>query len=175
MTFMERWGTLCIMLCSMVLGAALYGSWLNAKHEATVSGLKSGYATDLANARAADLQALQDAQTRADALTLGLQNMQTSLTQKSKEVRDALATQTTGRACLLSGAVRVLNDAIASDAAAHLPAPTAGPAAADGAAATDSDIAQWANTAREKYAVCRISLDALIDFYPPTETAPHER
>lgn len=166
MTFFERWGTLCIMLCSMALGAAIYGGWLQAQHEAEVSDLKRGYAANLAEARAADVKALQDAQARADALTLGLQNMQTTLTQKSKEVRDALATQTTGRACLRSGAVRVLNDAIASDAGTHLPTPTAGPAAADGAVATDSDIAQWANTAREKYAVCRIRLDALINFFP---------
>ena len=174
MTPLERWGLLVSHIVVAVFAAAIYGGWLEAGHRAEVAELKRGYATNLADARAADVKALKDAQTRADALTLGLQNMQTDLNQKSKEVRDALATQTTGRACLFSGAVRVLNDAIASDAAAHLPAPTASPAAADGAAATDSDIAQWANTAREKYAVCRIRLDALIDFYPPTETA-HER
>ena len=78
---------------------------------------------------------------------------------------------TTGRACLTGAAVRMLNDDPADYGAAPAVSPATGSSdAADGSAATDTDIGQWVIAARARYATCRQRLDALIDWHTPTNT-----
>jgi len=128
----------------------------------------------------AALRQLQAEQDRGDALTTGLLTQQATIDQLTQEAHRAISTQTTGRACLGSAALRVLNAApgvstrlapASSPAAAHGPATS--PADDEGSAAsssgdefaTDTQIADWAIDAAAQYTTCRNRLDKLIDWH----------
>jgi hypothetical protein len=107
---------------------------------------------------------LLDAQTHGDTLTRQLAAATRAASRLRKERDDALQTATTGRVCLDTAALRVLDGA--PGLAVALPTATSGTAAADGAVATDTDVARWALGAGDQYEECRRRLDALIDFHP---------
>lgn len=122
-------------------------------------------------------------QARGDALTTALLASQTQIDQLSQEAHRGIKTETTGRACLGSGALRVLNSAPglrtelapASGAVATggAPAPAADDAGSprtdtsDGGDefATDTQVGDWAIDAGAQYEVCRTRLDKLIDWH----------
>ena len=121
--------------------------------------------------QAAILQAmnvLSAARKVGDALTADLAAANATA-QTLKDQRDeALTRSTTGRACLGSAALRVLDRAAGT--AAQLPPASGLPAATNAEpAATDTEVARWANTAYGQYAECARRLDALIQF---NESAP---
>ena len=101
-------------------------------------------------------------------------------TKLAKEKQDALRKITTGRACLGDTALRLLNDTGAGGGF-RLLAPSGGafgtPAAAfadsgdaaDGYAASDTDIALWSLYARGEYDRCRGRIDALRKFFNDEE------
>lgn len=119
-------------------------------------------------------------QARGDALTTALLASQTQIDQLSQEAHRGIKTETTGRACLGSGALRVLNRApglrtelapasgiVATGGAAAPAADDAGSAASDGGDefATDTQVGDWAIDAGAQYEVCRTRLDKLIDWH----------
>lgn len=163
----------CLWVRALVLagtGAALSALLVVPHYQAKLATLQRDQAQAQATARAADIETLKHAKRQGDALTLRLQTAESTLAKNQQELQYAIHTQTTGRACLSSGAVRLLNTAGSTDASTHLPAPTPGPVAADGAAATDTDVATWAANARTQYDICRARLNALIDFTQPDPT-----
>lgn len=103
-----------------------------------------------------------DAQARGDVLTRQLSAATRAASRLRKERDHALQLATTGRACLDGAALRVLDGA--PGLRVDLPAATGGAAGADGAVATDTDLARWALDAGEQYEACRGRLGALIDF-----------
>ena len=116
---------------------------------------------------------LQQAQQRGDVLTDELAQRQVQIDKISREKRDAINRLTTGRVCFSSAAVRVLNDDPADyGAATAMPPATGSPDAADGAAATDTDIGHWIVTAKSQYELCRERYHALIDWHaaPPNNS-----
>lgn len=126
------------------------------------------------------LKTLQAEQARGDALSTGLLTQQTHIDQLKEEAHHAITTATTGRTCLDSAAVRVLNRAPGMRTAVT---PTSGTAATHGAAATladdsvdayatDTQIASWAIDAAAQFDTCRTRLDALIDWHTTGQTAP---
>lgn len=162
-------------LLGITLGFALCAAMLVPHYHARIATMERDQAQAVAAARAADIETLQLAKRQGDVLTARLQNTESALHAKQKDLHDAINSQTTGRACLSGSVVRMLNGA-AGDNASDLPTPAASTAAADGATApnsgfaTDTDVAQWAANARAQYETCRARFDALIDFYPPTGT-----
>lgn len=138
-----------------------------------LSDLKAKHSTALAAERSAALTRFQAAQARSDSLQLALNDTEQRLSTKQKDIQREINRNTTGRACLDGRTVGLLNGAAAGRASA-VPAPIGGPAAEDAAAATDTDIATWANTAIEQYNVCRAKLGALIDWFPPTTSTTLE-
>jgi len=127
--------------------------------------------------RAAEV--LQTAADRGDALSTALAQSQAQIDQLSRRRRDAITKNTTGRACLDGPALRLLNGAPGLSVSG-LPEAASGAAAADGAAAantdkpdsgaasitsTDADITGWALDAGAQYATCRARLDTLIDWF----------
>ncbi|WP_180125639.1 hypothetical protein [Rhodoferax sp. BLA1] len=116
---------------------------------------------------------------RGDALTTALLTSQSQIDQLSQEAHRGIKNETTGRACLGGGALRVLNSApglrtqlttTGSTAAAYGPAAAsaddAGTQASSGDEfATDTQIADWAIDAGAQYEICRIRLDKLIDWH----------
>ncbi|HEY0954015.1 MAG TPA: hypothetical protein VGE36_04610 [Roseateles sp.] len=119
--------------------------------------------TRLLAARSAVLQ-LQAAQARGDELTLQLAKRSREAETLSKEKRDALTNVTSGRACLGTAALRVL-DGAPGLRVAGLPAATGSAAAGDGPVATDTDIGQWSIGAGAQYDLCRDRLGALIQWH----------
>jgi prophage endopeptidase len=133
--------------------------------------------------REAARKQLEAEQARGDALTTGLINQQNKINQLTQESQDAIKTATTGRACLGSAAIRVLNaapgmstkltstsGAVAANGPIAAPADDAGSAAPDNGDefATDTQIGSWAIDAAAQYETCRTRLDKLIDWH----TAP---
>lgn len=111
-------------------------------------------------------EALQAAQKRGDALTTTLLAQQLQIDQFKTEKRHAISQATTGRACLNSPTLRLLNDAPGLSVS-DMPAATSGAAAASEPVATDTDIALWVADAAGAFEVCRARLDALIGWHAP--------
>jgi prophage endopeptidase len=148
-----------LIACVAYVGSVMVGYGIGRTDGKAIC--KGDQAAALTKARKDDIAALQAAKDHGDTLTAQLQIAQTTLITKEQEVRNALASKTTGRACLSGDVVRLLNHP-AEDRSASVSAPAAIAAATDGAAATD--VAQWANTARTQYDLCRTRLNALIDW-----------
>ena len=124
---------------------------------------------DAQEARASALEAinarLKTETERGQKLSQELLAAESRLTKTREELRHEITRSTRGRACLDARTVRLLNNA-GRDAAADdaLPKTAGAPDAAHGAAASDTDVAQWAAEARSQYELCRARLDALIDY-----------
>lgn len=108
-------------------------------------------------------QVLQAASDRGDALSAKLAQSQTQIDQLTRSRRNEIAKVTTGRACLDGPALRLL-DGAPGLRVGGLAKTASGTAAADGAAASDTDITGWALDAGAQYETCRNRLDALIDW-----------
>jgi len=166
---------LCAALVAVVfaVGTAAGGYVGRLPLHTELANLRAAHAETARVAALAAAKGLSQAQQRGDALTTALAQRQAQINQLQKDQRDALNRFTTGRACLGSAAVGVLN-------ATTDPAP-AGPelvpqapgsaAAAGGAFATDGDVGHWAIAARAAHDTCRQRLDALIDWHSQ-EPAP---
>jgi hypothetical protein len=105
---------------------------------------------------------LEEAVIRGDDLSQKLLKTEFKLSTIEKERDRALKNQTTGRACLSAGAVRLLNTT--DSGATSLPEAAGRATTTDGAAATDTDVAEWINHAISQYDICRGRLDRLIDY-----------
>lgn len=155
-------------------GGYSYGT--HAEHTervAEVATLKAEHATELAKSERDARERLQAKQAQSDALTARLQETESALKTQSQEDKNAINRVTTGRACLNAATVRVLNGTSKTGTTGiRLPDTGASAPAEDGPAASDTDVATWAEYAREQYETCRGRLSALIDwFVTPTETA----
>ena len=134
---------------------------------AQLAELRTQVGEDQRLAARAAAQRLQDAQARGDALTQQLASQAQQIETLTKERRDALKNTTSGRACLGSASLRVLNGAPGLRVAG-LPEAPGGAVAVDARTATyssDLDIGQWALDAGAQYERCRQRLDALIDWH----------
>lgn len=160
----SSWFAIAVFCIGLGTGVGVTTWGLTARYDANLSAIKLDQERKVSAARADDIETLKLAKRHADALTLQLQVTESTLTKKQKELHDAIRTQTTGRACLSGSVVSLLNNSGSTDGSAHLPASTSGAATADGAAASDTDVADWAANARTQYDICRARLHALIDF-----------
>lgn len=172
---------------AVIVGAGSFAlAWKlgRAPLQVEIAEMKTKRATD---AKAvADAQALRMSQaaTKSNILALALGNATVKNQALTTEISHALQTATDGRACLRGRALSLLSSAPGIRIAA--PMPTAEPAtvaksgspAADSIAAsetetviTDTAASQWIAQAGGLYEVCRLRLDALIDWHPPTQPA----
>ena len=131
----------------------------------TIAKLRAEESERLRLVAQAALERIQDAQTRADFLEKRLAEAdQTRQTQAEEHARE-IKRLTTGRPCLNAGTVRLLNQSAGGLRAPAMPASAGGLAAADAPAASDTDVAGWADNTRRQYDTCRDRLDALIDWH----------
>ena len=165
----SSWFAAAVFCIGLGTGVGVTAWGLTARYDADIAALKLDQERKVAAARADDIETLKLAHRHGDALTLQLQASESTLTKKEKELQDAIRTQTTGRACLSSRTVSLLNNAGSADGGTHLPTPAASPAAADGAAASDTDVAEWIDGARHQYDTCRSRLQALIEWWGDTQ------
>lgn len=132
--------------------------------QAELAQLRTTHAETARLAAQASARQLQAAQVRGDAITHDLAQRQAQIDQLHQDKRHALTRVTTGRPCLSSAAVRLLNDDPA-DYGAAVPQATGSPDAAGATTATDADVGGWAIAARAQYNTCRARLAALIDWH----------
>lgn len=164
------------ILALALAASALGGGWIASKiKDAEIARRDAISAQAQADVTRAALKRLADAQVRGDQLTSRLASLQEQADQLLQERNDAIEKVTTGRACLNSATVRVLNG---NGQGIHAPAvseasrePTAAGSkstvdpSADYEGATDTDVAQWISYAKRYYTVCQDRLQALIDYY----------
>ncbi len=155
-----------IVICGALffMGAAGAAALVSAHKNAEIETLKRTHAEAEAAAAAAALERLQQAQARGDELAQQLAAAETTLQTQAEEASREIARLTTGRRCLDGAVVRLLN-ASQGIRLGTVPPAAGQPAAADGAAASDTDVAQWARVCRTGYDTCRARLDALIGYH----------
>jgi len=132
-------------------------------YQAQIARTEAKHAQAQASAERQARERLQAVQERGDTLTALLNETEAALATQTQEVSREIARRTTGRSCLDADLVRLLNQSADSGSGA-VPPPPGQPAAEDGAAATDTDIAGWIAVAQNQYETCRGRLGALIDF-----------
>ncbi|HJU70368.1 MAG TPA: hypothetical protein VJ603_00825 [Paucimonas sp.] len=146
-------------------GYALGHRLAKADGDAALARLERDHATLETRAAETALARLQEAQARGDALVDRLAAEEASRQTQAQEHAREIKRLTTGRPCLNAGTVRLLNEPAIGFRASTLPASAGGTAAADAAAASDTDVAGWIDNARHQYDACRSRLDALIDWH----------
>ncbi len=151
-------------LIALAVGALTAWSFTSNHYAAEIADMEKTQATALAKAEETARKRLEAEQTRGNVLSDKLAKTETALTQKTQEVSDALSRLTTGRKCLDARVVRVLNGTRNGAAADNVHAATGASDAADGPAATDTDVSGWINLARGQYEKCRARLGGLIEF-----------
>ncbi len=156
-----------LILCAALvgMGALGAGTWVAARKNAEISDMKRDRAEAEAAAAAAAMERLQQAQARGDELAQQLAAAETTLQTQAEEASREIARLTTGRRCLDGAVVRLLNAPSQGIRLGTVPPSAGQPAPADGAAASDRDVAQWARVCRTRYDTCRARLDALIDYH----------
>lgn len=116
---------------------------------------------------------LLQAQRQGQALGQELAAQQRQLQQRKTESRYAVPQATTGRTCLDSAALRLLDSAPGLRiAAGHLSPASSDAVATDGAIATDTDMAYWAIDSAAQYETCRSRLDALVHWHEASDSGP---
>ena len=109
----------------------------------------------------------QKAVTRGDVLAKKASALETESTNRAKEAIKNVPQVTTGKSCLNSAAVRMLNHR-GGDAVPETPskpdAESPADAAADTGGATDTDVAYWAADVISQYEIAAARINALIDY-----------
>jgi prophage endopeptidase len=150
------------LLVSFAIGNISGGMAVHAVLNAELAELKAASASEQAKTQQLYIQRLTAEQARGDELSSRLSQTETQLSQRTEEVSRALQKVTTGRACLNSATVRLLNSAGPDHPA--VPETAGATVAEDAAIATDTDVAGWIGNAQGEYETCRARLNALIDF-----------
>ncbi|MER2539341.1 MAG: hypothetical protein ABTQ26_08880 [Azonexus sp.] len=152
----------------VLLAAAAGGGWLMANYKnVEIAELERERAEENDRSTRAASKTLQAAVLRGDALSARVAAVESASQAQLEENNHAVRRLTSGRPCLDSAAVRLLNDATGIRGTA-VPA-TAGRSAESVAAfASDTDVGLWAASARRQYDTCRGRLAAVADFFEVT-------
>ncbi len=151
-------------LSALLLGATLGWSLGRYPLKAEISQLKADHQKEQIETLSSTLEALQVAKKNGDDLYLVLTKKTQEIEVLKKEKRNALTEVTHNRACLDEPALRVLNNATEINVI-DLPEAANRASPADGAIATDTDIAIWITEAGAQYGQCRARLNALIAWH----------
>lgn len=179
--------TICLLI-GLVIGILMtHGFYVAELADArtTIKSLELQRSTDIASTNAAALNRIQIANARSDALQTKLDITAQRLTITQSEVQREIQRNTTGRACLNQRTVSMLNNRTAErSTTASMSTPVSEPVAASGTiasdtniedeAATDTDIASWANIVITQYSTCKARLDALIAWHLPSGAGQHD-
>ena len=181
--------TLIVPIAAAVLAAALAGTLAYKLGRAPLLlelvQLKAKQATDAKTVADAQALRMSQAQAKGDVLALALGTAVVQNLSLTSRISNDLKTATSGRACLNSRAISLLNQAPGIRIAAPVPEsgaaalaegrataadskPTTDNAAQPEQVITDTALAQWAAQAGGLYETCRLRLDALVDWHAPS-------
>lgn len=156
-----------ILIPIVAFAVSSAGWWFeHLERVAEVATINTTYAKERANEATAALDRLKVAQARGDALETQLAASESARETTKQETSREIARLTTGRACLGSAVVSLLNQPTGLRLGS-MPQPTSEPASADDSVATDTDVGLWINNAKSKFDQCRDKLQALIDWHAP--------
>lgn len=171
-----------IAVTALVLGALGGVAVTLLVKDLEISQLRETQANARLTATVQHLVQLKAAIDRGDQLTRDLHQANASTLALQDRLDHEIEKATTGRACLGTDALRLLDRAAAGPnasapppgkpAATHAGEPAAhatGHDQADAVVASDTDVARWANAAYAQYAQCAQRLNALIDWHTPTD------
>jgi hypothetical protein len=153
-----------VVLTAFLIGAALAGVFERAVKNAEIADLNAAWKAEKAKAAESTLARVSAANVRADKLAGQLAESESARQTQAQENQREIRRLTTGRPCLSGAVVRLLNTPNGLTGRA-LPKAASEPVRADAAAATDTDVALWADFARRAYDTCRGRLQAIADFY----------
>lgn len=136
-----------------------------------ISALHQAYAEERSRAADAAYVALREVVQRSEQLSRQVAEAEAARQLVYEEKTHAIRRLTTGRRCLDSAAVRLLNDAPGLNPNA-LPAAAGQFAGAATAFASDTDVGLWAASARRAYDTCRGRLAAVARFYASDAASP---
>lgn len=161
-----------VSLVTLIFGAGWTANgW---RKDAEISRLKTTWADQSRLAAEKNTAELADAVNRGDDLTRQLNAWQLTLTAFAEEKNREIDRLSTGRRCLDSALVRVLNADHGQQLPGNVPTAASGAVRTDEPAwsdtddrsySTDRDIAGWINRCRTSYDACRARLDKLNDYY----------
>lgn len=144
------------------------------RKDAEIATLKRTQAEATGKADKENTKKLADAQQLSNSLLLQLAGWKATLSEFAKEKNHEIDRLATGRRCLDSALVRVLNRPADIKLSGAIPAATGitlrtvapiGRDPDDGQFATDIDVSKWANQCRLKYDACRLDRNAIAKFY----------
>lgn len=151
-----------------LIAAAAGGAWVTANYMSVeIADLHRGYAEERERVASESSNALQAAVLRGDQLAARVTATESALQTQLEENNHAIRRLTTGRPCLGSAAVRLLNDPAGLNPSA-VPATAGQPVEPDATFASDTDVGLWAAYARRQYDVCRGRIQAVADYYEVT-------
>lgn len=130
-------------------------------YHAEISAIELDYAKEKRGIAEANSKALAEAQGRADDAIKRLAASESARVLQSQENQREIKRLTSGRACLSGELVRVLNAAVPDG---HRQA-VGGAADAATGFATDTDVAEWIDTARLYYGRCQDRVNELRRFF----------
>lgn len=137
-------------------------------YQAEISRIETAAANQARDQAEANTKALQDAKAKSDDLIDELAASERASLALSEEKRREIKRLTTGSACLSADTVRLLNARALPDGGA---APVESVAATGAGSATDTDIAEWIDTAQRYYGQCQDRVNALIRFFDGGDSA----
>lgn len=137
-------------------------------YQAEISKIETTAANKARDQAEANTKALLVAKGKSDELIDQLAASEHARLALSEEKRREIKRLTTGSACLSADTVRLLNARALPNSGA--PA-VEGAAAANAGFATDTDIAEWIDTAQRYYGQCQDRVNALIRFFEDGKTA----
>ena len=137
------------------------------RKDAEITQLKSMQQAAIARATSETLGRLAIANARGDRLLTQLGVVEAASQTQAQEHAREIRRITVGRPCLSRAVVRLLNNPGGIQPAAGGPLPEAAGESvrAAAAAASDTDVALWADFARRSHDTCRGRLQAIGDFY----------
>ena len=145
------------------------------RKDAEIARINERHQADQARATSETLGRVTAANKRSDGLAEQLAKAEQTRQTLAQEHYREIQRLTTGRACLSGAVVRLLNEPADLRINRALPQAIREPLRDDAPAATDTDVALWAELARRSYDTCRARLQAIADFYrEPSPTAQAE-
>lgn len=164
---------------AIVLVLAIFGAgWTVADWRAgeAMARYRETVQADKARAATETLARVTAANKRADGLAGDLAAAESQRQTLALEHYREIQRLTTGRPCLSGAVVRLLNEPAGVQHAGAVSQAAREPIRDDAAAASDTDVAQWADFSRRSYDTCRGRLQAIADFYAgePSPTAQTE-
>lgn len=147
------------VMCAFTAAVSTYVT--RAVYQAKISVMERDYEADKRRTAEANTKALADAQLRADDAIKRLAESERIRLLQSQENQREIKRLTTGRPVFSGELVRLLNGTVSDDQ--HQAIGSA--AATDAGFATDTDIANWIDTARLYYGRCQDRVNEIRRFF----------